>query len=79
MYLIVLSVEVFASTVGGPHTLAGTEDVAGVTHTRLHTGTTAARGGLPSTRILTGVCTRLIVAVSGTVQSCRKDTERERP
>ena len=77
MYLIVLSVGVFTSTVSGPHTLPSTEDVAGVTHTRLHTGTTAARGGggLPSTRILTGVCTRLIVAVSGTVQSCREDRE----
>ena len=76
MYLIVLIVCVFAPTVSGPHTLSSTEDVAGVTHTRLHTGTTAARGGgLPSTRILTGVCTRLIVAVSRTVQSCRKDRE----
>ena len=68
-YLIVLSVGVFASTFGGPHTLFSKEDVAGVTHTRFHTGTTAACGGLPSTRVLTGVCTRLIVAVSGTVQS----------
>ena len=68
---------VFTSTVGGPHTLPSTEDEAGVTHTRLHTGTTAARGGLPSARILTGVCTRLIVAVRRTVQSCTK--ERDEP
>ena len=75
-YLIVLSVGVSTSTVGGPHTLPSTEDVAGVTHTRLHTGTTAAGGGgLPSTGILTGVCTRLIVTVSRTVQSCRKERE----
>ena len=75
LYLIILSIGVIASTVSGIHTLSSTEDVAGVTHTRLHTRTTAANGGLPSARILTGVCTRLIVAVSRTVQSCRKDRE----
>ena len=71
-YLIILAICVIAATRTLFHTLAGTQDVARVTHTGLGAGPTAG-GRFPRTCLLTRVCTGLIVAVGWATQGWEGD------
>lgn len=68
-YLVILAIGVFAATRRVGDTFAGTQDVAGITHTGLG-ARSAAGGGSACTRVLTGVRTGLVMAVGRATKSC---------